>query len=136
MDAIDKYNELNERIEEWADECISMLKAEVRKKEAVSNREYKSDADLKFIDSLYYKVNKKGDAIYSVGFAFKKHAIFVHYGLAGRGGTVHVAEKHWWTDVMNKQYDKMAIILAEYGATLAADKLSTQLNTHINSIEL
>jgi hypothetical protein len=136
MDAIDKYYEMNQRIKEWADECISLLKAEVKHKDAVSKRGYKTDADLKLIDSLYCKINRKGDSIYSVGFSFKKHGIFVHYGLAGRGGTIHVSEKHWWTDVMNKQYDKLNELLADYGATLTADKLLTQLNTHLNSIEL
>jgi len=37
---------------------------------------------------------------------------------------------------MNKQYDKVAEILANYGAELTADKLLTQLNTHIKNIEL
>jgi len=136
MDGIAKYREMEDAIKQWADECIVLLKKEVQNKQAVSGRAYNSDADLKLIDSLYCKVNRKGGNIVSVGFAFKKHGIFVHYGLAGRGGTVHIAEKHWWTDVMNKQYDKVAEILANYGAELTADKLLTQLNTHIKNIEL
>jgi len=67
MDGIAKYREMEDDIKQWDEESIVLLKKEVQNKQAVSGRAYNSDADLKLIDSLYCKVNRKSSNIITVG---------------------------------------------------------------------
>lgn len=124
------YSLFNENIKAWAKECVALLIAKIKQMAAVSKRPYRDDRYIPLVNSVYFKLKYEHGVVSRVNFGFAKHGIFVHYGLAGYGGKVQVAEKKWWTDVMNPQYDKLAEIVADYGAEVIADKLSAQLNIH------
>jgi len=123
------YHLFNERVIAWAKACVELLIAKIKQMGAVSKRKY-TDTYVPLVNSVYYKLKYEYGVVCRISFGFKKRRIFVHYGMAGQGGKVKVAEKHWWTDVMNAQYDKLAIIVADYGAEMITDRLSAQLNIH------
>lgn len=132
-----EYSEYNSAVIEWCQQTVMLLKAE-----AVSLGVYKTGT---FAGSINYKVrvdsltggqNWHSNAvsiagndgrISVVGFAFAKYGIYVHYGLAGRGGKTKVGEKKWYTNVMDKQLDELQKLALDKEAKAITDGLFNQL---------
>jgi hypothetical protein len=131
------YTEYNAAIIDWCQQTVRLLKAE-----AVSLGVYKTGT---FAGSINYKVrvdslsggqkwqsnavsiSGEDGRISVVGFAFAKYGIYVHYGLAGRGGKTRVGEKHWYTNVMDKQLDDLQELALDKEAKAINDGLFKQL---------
>ncbi len=131
------YTKTNTVVLEWLESTVMLLRAE-----AMALGIFKTGA---FANSLTYKFkivssggkaswHKAGDSpdmnsglITVVGFSFRRHGIYVHYGLAGKGGQVKTTEKHWYTNVMKVQLEVLQQLHASKLSEDISDRLFNQL---------